>query len=106
MKPKRHVFICTNRRDASSGMPSCGLNDGADVLAALREVRAARGLYRELFVTESACLGVCPEGGATLVVYPEGVWYVGVRAADVGEIFEQHLVRGNPVTRLLDPRFA
>jgi (2Fe-2S) ferredoxin len=106
MKPTRHVFICTNRRDAASGMPSCGANDGAHVLAALREARAARGLYRELFVTESACLGVCPEAGATLVVYPEGVWYVGVRRADAGEIFEQHLVQGKPVARLLDARFA
>jgi NADP-reducing hydrogenase subunit HndC len=87
-------------------MPSCGENDGDRVLAALREVRAARGLYRELFVTESACLGVCPEAGATLVVYPEGVWYVGVLATDVGEIFEEHLVRGKPVARLLDPRFS
>ncbi len=106
MKPSRHVFVCTNRRDADFGMPSCGANDGARVLALLREARAARGLYRELFLTESACLGVCPDAGATVVVYPEGVWYVGVLAADVAEIFEQHLVRGEPVTRLLDRRFA
>jgi (2Fe-2S) ferredoxin len=69
-------------------------------------VRAARGLYREIFVTDSACLGVCPEAGATLVVYPEGVWYVSVRPADAREIFEQHLVLGKPVARLLDPRFT
>ena len=106
MKPSRHVFICTNRRDADAGMASCGANDGARVLALLREARAVRGLYREIFVTESACLGVCPEAGATVVVYPEGVWYVGVRAADVAEIFEQHLVGGRPVARLLDPRFG
>jgi (2Fe-2S) ferredoxin len=35
-----------------------------------------------------------------VVVYPEGVWYGGVTAADVPEIVESHLVNGKPVERL------
>jgi (2Fe-2S) ferredoxin len=33
-------------------------------------------------------------------VYPEQVWYGGVRAEDVAEIVDQHLVGGVPVERL------
>ena len=43
--------------------------------------------------------GPCFEG-PTIVVYPEAVWYVGVTAADVPEIVEQHMSGGRPVERL------
>jgi (2Fe-2S) ferredoxin len=35
-----------------------------------------------------------------IVVYPEDVWYAGVRAEDVQEIVESHLLGGRPVDRL------
>ena len=35
-----------------------------------------------------------------MVVYPDAVWYGGVTASDVAEIVDQHLVGGQPVTRL------
>jgi (2Fe-2S) ferredoxin len=106
MRPTRHVFVCTNARDAAVGLPSCGANDGAGLLARLLSERASRGLYREIFITETRCLGICSEAGATVVVYPEAVWYVGVRAEDASEIFAQHLVGGRPVARLLDRRLS
>ena len=106
MRPSRHVFVCTNRRHADASMPSAEPTAATGVLAGLLDQRAARGLYREIFVTETACLGVCPIAGATVVVYPEAVWYVGVAAGDVAEVFEQHLINGRPVARLLDSRFA
>ena len=100
MKPARHVFVCTNARAADAGMPACAANGGAVVLARFLDERARRGLYREIFITETRCLGVCPLVGATVVVYPEGVWYVGVGAADVRELFDEHLVGGRPLARL------
>ena len=87
-------------------MPSCRANGGDRVLAGLLAERARRGLYREIFITETRCLGVCPLAGATIVVYPEAVWYVGVARNDIDEVFEQHLINGRPVARLLDLRFA
>ena len=106
MKPKHHVFICTNRRAAEAKMPSCAANGGGEVLEAFLRERAARGLYRSVYVTQSLCLGVCPERGSTVVIYPEGTWYVGVQASDVAEIFAAHLLAGRPVERLIDRRYT
>ena len=41
--------------------------------------------------------------GVVVVVYPEGVWYGGVRPQDVDEIIEEHVVNGRPVARLVVP---
>ena len=36
------------------------------------------------------CLGPCTLG-PTVLVYPDGVWYSGVKVEDVEEIVEEHL---------------
>ena len=36
-----------------------------------------------------------------MVVYPEAVWYGGVRLEDVDEIIDEHIVGGRPVQRLV-----
>ena len=38
--------------------------------------------------------------GAAVMIYPDGVWYAQVRAKDVAEIVEEHLVNGRVVERL------
>jgi (2Fe-2S) ferredoxin len=82
-------------------MPSCGANGSQAIAAALRHARDVHGLIGAVFVTETLCLGPCPAAGATVVVYPEAVWYVGVQTDDVGEIVESHMVDGKPVERLV-----
>jgi (2Fe-2S) ferredoxin len=104
MKPKTHVFICTNHRAADGQMPSCGPNGGGEVLEAFLRERAARGAFRSVYITQALCLGVCPAEGSTVVVYPEGVWYLGIHASDVADIFSSHILGGRPVERLLDRR--
>src|SRR5882672_7461519 len=52
-----------------------------------------------IVVTECASVGFCAIGAAVMV-YPDGVWYAQVRAADVPEIIEQHLLNGRIVERL------
>jgi (2Fe-2S) ferredoxin len=51
-------------------------------------------------VTSSGCLGPCFDG-PTIVVYPEGTWYAGVKEEDVAEIVEKHMVGGQVVERLV-----
>ena len=50
-------------------------------------------------LTECASVGFCAIG-PTVLVYPDGTWYAQVRAVDVPEIIEQHLLNGRPVERL------
>ncbi|HAF13110.1 MAG TPA: 2Fe-2S ferredoxin [Blastocatellia bacterium] len=50
-------------------------------------------------LTECGSVGFCVIGAAVMV-YPDGIWYAQVRAADVAEIVEEHLVNGRVVERL------
>jgi (2Fe-2S) ferredoxin len=34
------------------------------------------------------------------MVYPDGIWYAQVRASDVSEIVEEHLLNGRVIDRL------
>jgi (2Fe-2S) ferredoxin len=99
-KIEHHFFVCDNARP-SGGKPSCGARGAGEVLSALQEGLGRHPeLWGRIAITPSGCLGPCFEG-PTIVVYPEAVWYVGVTAADVPEIVEQHMRNGLPVGRLL-----
>ena len=41
--------------------------------------------------------------GPSVVIYPEGVWYQVTIEADVTEIMERHVIKGEVVTRLVMP---
>ena len=103
---KRHFFVCTNSRDADTGLPSCGANRGRDIADALRQGRVDNRLVADVYITETACLAPCPEQGTTIVVYPDSVWYVGVTLEDVPRIVDSHMVGGEPVADLTDDRWS
>lgn len=99
MEPFRlHVFVCTQPKP--EGVTGCAGSGSGEVLAALEQEVQARGLGGDVQLTACGCMGLCEEG-PVLVAYPEGVWYRRVRAADVPEIVERHLVGGQPVERLV-----
>jgi len=79
--------------------PSCTDRGSADVREALRCELLRRGLDREVRTTKCQCLDLCNHG-PNVVVYPEGVWYEGVKPRDIPEIVERHLAGGTPVERL------
>ena len=99
MKPKHHVFVCMNRRPEGHPRGSCSTVGSGPVLEAFAGEVENRGLFEQIFVTGTFCMGPCDQG-PTVVVYPEGVWYGKVTPEDVKEIFEQHLLNGSPVSRL------
>ena len=99
---RHHVFVCSGK--------SCSANDSAEVKAAFERELTARGLLMgkatkgknpkgSVVLTDCASVGFCAIGAAVLV-YPDGVWYAQVRAADVPEIIESHLLNDRVVTRL------
>lgn len=96
---ERLIFICTNQRPEGAPRPSCGRRGGEEIRAAFKKEIAARGLHTTIRATHSGCLDSC-EAGPTVVVYPDDVWYGGVRVEDVPEILERHVLGGEPVERL------
>lgn len=100
MEPFRyHVFICDQKKP--EGIPCCAASGSAATIGALRKEVGARGLVDEVQITLCCSLGLC-ERGPNLVVYPEGVWYSGVRPEDVAEIVESHFIQGRVVERLVN----
>jgi len=99
---RHHVFVCTGK--------SCSARDSAEVKDAFEGELKARGMlfgkeakgknpHGSIIVTECASVGFCAIGAAVMV-YPDGVWYAQVRASDVPEIIEEHLLSGRVVNRL------
>jgi (2Fe-2S) ferredoxin len=101
MKFKKHVFICTNQKDAPK--KSCGTEHGLELVEAFKKELTARGLQKEIRAQRAGCLDACAFGPA-LVVYPEGTYYGNVQPADVPELVEKHLV-GNEVVERLELKF-
>jgi (2Fe-2S) ferredoxin len=99
MRFRHHVFICENRRPDDDPRGSCGAKGSEAIRKALKEELARRGLKGAVRANAAGCLDACAHG-PSIVVYPEGVWYGGVRVEDVPEIVESHLVNGVPVERL------
>ena len=54
---------------------------------------------RDVQVDFTGCHGFCQQG-PVVVVEPEGIFYTHVTAADVPDIVNSHLLRGQPVERL------
>jgi (2Fe-2S) ferredoxin len=97
-----HVFVCTGK--------SCSAVESAAVKEAFEQELKARGILfgkeakgknprGSVVLTECASVGFCAIGAAVMV-YPDGVWYAQVRASDVPEIIEEHLLNGRIVERL------
>ena len=99
MRFRLHVFICENRRPDADQRGSCLARGGDAVKEAFKVELHRRGLKGEVRANGAGCLDACAQGPA-VVVYPEGVWYGRVTAADVPEIVERHLIGGVPVERL------
>src|SRR3979490_1103091 len=99
---RHHVFVCSGK--------SCSAVGSAEVIEAFEHQLKERGILfgkatkgknpnGSVVLTECASVGFCAIGAAVMV-YPDGVWYAQVRASDVPEIIEEHLLSGRVVQRL------
>ena len=99
---RHHVFVCRGS--------SCSAVGSADVIAAFEHELLSRGIMfgkekkgknpkGSVVLTECSSVGFCAIGAAVMV-YPDGIWYAQVRAGDVAEIVDQHLINGRVVERL------
>ena len=91
---KQHVFVCT-------GGKTCPIDGTAEIIhARLREMVKLAGLKTSIRINHAGCLDQCGRG-PMIAVYPENVWYCGVKAEDAEVIFKEHLVCGRRVERLV-----
>jgi (2Fe-2S) ferredoxin len=96
---EHHIFVCINRRpdDHPSG---CCAAKGSEALRELfQQELKRRGLKGRVRANAAGCLDACAFG-PTVVVYPAGVWYRVESPADVLEILDCHIERGQVVERL------
>lgn len=96
---RKHVLICTNRRDPDNPKGSCANAGSEAICEAFKKELHARGLKGQMRANSSGCLDQCAHG-PTVVVYPDAVWYQVKSPAEVKEIVEQHLIGDQPVERL------
>lgn len=99
---EKHVFVCTNAREAGHPRSCCHSKQSEEIREALKEAVKTHSLKRTVRINSAGCLDHC-EHGPCIVVYPEGVWYGFVTVADVPEIVKSHLIEGKPVERLRLP---
>ena len=81
----------------STGCEALGVKD---VIKAFKEEFKKNGLEGKVGIKETGCIGFC-EKGPRVVVYPEEIYYFGVKATDVPEIVSKTLLNKEVVERLL-----
>jgi (2Fe-2S) ferredoxin len=91
---KKHVFVCT------SGKVCPCEGNSLQVHARLKELIKAAGLDSVIRINQAGCMSQCGYG-PMVVVYPDNVWYGAVQVGDADAIFEEHLIGGRPVERLI-----
>jgi (2Fe-2S) ferredoxin len=98
---QHHVFCCENRREAGHVRGCCADKNATALREYFKQQVKEKGLAGagKVRVNMSGCLDRC-ELGAVLVVYPQEVWYHVENESDIDEIIIEHLIGGNPVTRL------
>jgi NADH-quinone oxidoreductase subunit F len=88
---RANVLVC--------GGTSCAASGSGGLYEAMVEELATRGLEKEVQLIHTGCRGFCSMG-PVMVIYPEGIFYCQVQAADAPELVEETLVKGRVVERL------
>ena len=99
---ERHVFFCLNER--KEGEACCARYQAQQAFDHCKTRVKAAGLAGpgQVRVNKAGCMDRCA-AGPVLVVYPEAVWYTYLDTADIDEIVDSHLMKGQVVERLLVP---
>ncbi len=92
MSPFRsHVLICAGAGCVASG--------SMEVSSAFSEALTKHGLNDEIKIVHTGCLGPCAIG-PVVVIYPDAIFYQGIKPSDAEDIVVEHLLKGRVVTRL------
>ena len=89
---KAHIMVC--------GGQGCISSNCKDVVDALKESLKKNGIEKDVKLILTGCMGPC-DMGPVMIVYPDATFYRRVKPKDAEAIVEEHIMKGNPVTRLL-----
>ena len=87
---RSHVLVCAD--------PECLSKGAHEVVDALQDEFIAQGLIDEIQVLETSRIGGCANG-PEMMVYPEGVHYIGMTPDDIPYLVEEHFLKGRIVER-------
>ncbi|MFN0050620.1 MAG: (2Fe-2S) ferredoxin domain-containing protein [Planctomycetales bacterium] len=97
-----HIFVCGNRREPGHSRGCCDPDGGDALRQAFKAELKKRQLGSLVRANAAGCLDQC-ELGPTVVIYPQGIWYGGVRIADVPRIIDETIVAGRILDDLVIP---
>ena len=100
VKYTQHIFVCVNERPENTPKGSCARCGGFDIRMRFVELINQHGLKGVVRANKSGCLDAC-EFGATVVVYPDEIWYTNVTLNDVDDIFNATILNDVPLERLV-----
>ena len=89
---KKKLLIC--------GGTGCHATGSLALKETLEKELANQDLLDKVEIVETGCNGFCAMG-PLMVVAPDGIFYQKIKAEDVPELVEQHLVDNKPLERLL-----
>jgi NADH-quinone oxidoreductase subunit F len=87
-----HLLIC--------GGTACHASKSLEIEQRLKSEISERKLQDKVTLIETGCNGFCAQG-PVMVIYPAGIFYQYLNPDDVGEIIEQHVLKGYPVEKLM-----
>lgn len=97
-----HIFVCCNRRAPGHSRGCCDGEGNEALRDRFKAEIARRGLTPFVRANKAGCLDQC-ELGPTVVIYPQAIWYGGVRLDDVSRIIEETIVGGRVIEELRIP---
>ena len=97
-----HIFVCCNQRPDGHPRGCCDPEGKAALQQALKAELGRCGLTGRVRANKAGCLDQC-ELGPVIVIYPQGIWYGGVRVEDVPRIVQQTILRGRVLEDLVIP---
>jgi (2Fe-2S) ferredoxin len=95
-----HIFVCCNQRPPGSPRGCCDPDGSQQLRNALKAELKQRGLGPLVRANVSGCLDQC-ECGPTVVIYPQAIWYGGVKLEDVPRIVEETILGGRILADLV-----
>jgi len=97
-----HIFVCCNRREPGNSRGCCDPDGGEALRSAFKSEIKKRRLGPLVRANKAGCLDQC-ELGPTVVIYPQAIWYGGVKLSDVPRIVEETIIGGRILDDLLIP---